>query len=88
MAKEDFGDPNYFSFKQMMAAILGLALMFVIMKVDYHVYRKPAVVFSALSVAIALLVRGVLPCRNMRTRIGGYNFRLFRFNRRSWPNSR
>ena len=49
MAKEKFGDPNYFSFKQLMAAALGLAVMFVVMKVDYHLYRKPVVVFSVLS---------------------------------------
>jgi cell division protein FtsW len=55
-AKADFGDPNYFSFKQIMAAVVGLALMFTVMKVDYHVYRKPAVVFTLLSMAVALLV--------------------------------
>ena len=55
-AKEKFGDPNYFSLKQTLAALLGLAVMFVIMKVDYHLYRKPAVVFSVLAVVVALLV--------------------------------
>jgi cell division protein FtsW len=56
MAKAKFEDPNYFSFKQIMAAVFGLALMFVVMKVDYHLYRKPAVVFTLLSIAVALLV--------------------------------
>ena len=56
VAKEKFGDPNYFSFKQLIFAAIGLALMFVVMKVDYHAYRHPAVVFSALSVVVALLV--------------------------------
>jgi cell division protein FtsW len=56
VAKEKFGDPNYFSFKQLISAALGLAVMFVIMKVDYHAYRHPAVVFSALGVVVALLV--------------------------------
>src|SRR5262245_10707944 len=56
VAKEKFGDPNYFSFKQLISATLGIAIMFVIMKVDYHVYRHPAVVFSALAVVVALLV--------------------------------
>src|SRR5204863_7981976 len=45
-----------FSFKQLISATLGLAVMFVIMKVDYHVYRQPAVVFSMLAVVVALLV--------------------------------
>jgi cell division protein FtsW len=30
--------------------------MFVVMKVDYHTYRHPAIVFSALSIVVALLV--------------------------------
>src|SRR4051812_41297912 len=56
VAKEKFGDPNYFSFKQMISATLGLAVMFVVMKVDYHTYRHPAIVFSALAGVVALLV--------------------------------
>ena len=54
-AQEKLG-PNFYSFKQLMAATLGFAVMFVLMKVDYHHYRRPALVFSALSVAVALLV--------------------------------
>ena len=56
VAKEKFGDPSYFSLKQVISAALGLAVMFVIMKVDYHVYRRPIVVFSMLAVVVALLV--------------------------------
>jgi cell division protein FtsW len=56
VAKEKFGDPNYFAFKQLISAALGLAVMFVIMKVDYHVYRRPVIVFSMLAVVVALLV--------------------------------
>ena len=56
VAKEKFGDPNYFSFKQLIFAALGLAVMFVVMKVDYHTYRHPAIVFSGLAMVVALLV--------------------------------
>ena len=56
VAKEKIGDPNYFSLRQIIFAAIGLALMFVVMKVDYHAYRHPAVVFSALAVVVALLV--------------------------------
>src|SRR5215510_517800 len=34
--------------------VLGMAILFVIMKLDYHVYQKPVFVFTALSAAIAL----------------------------------
>jgi cell division protein FtsW len=56
MAKEKMTDPNYFSFRQFIFAAIGLAVMFVVMKIDYHAYRHPAVVFSALAVVVALLV--------------------------------
>src|SRR5438067_5185490 len=56
VAKERFGDPNYFSLKQLIFATIGLAVMFVVMQLDYHVYRSPAVVFSALGVVVSLLV--------------------------------
>jgi cell division protein FtsW len=52
VAKEKFGDPNYFSFKQLIFATIGLAVMFVVMKVDYHKYRHPAVVFTALGIVV------------------------------------
>lgn len=54
IAKARYGDAMFFSFRQLLAGSLGLAAMFVIMKVDYHVYRKPAFVFSALAVAVGL----------------------------------
>ncbi len=56
IAKERFGDPNYFSFKQIISAALGLAIMFLVMKIDYHTYRHPVIVFSALALVIALLI--------------------------------
>ena len=56
VAKEKFGDPNYFAFKQLLAATLGLAVMFVVMKINYHLYRHPAVVFSIVAFVVSLLV--------------------------------
>lgn len=56
MAKEKMTGPNYFSFRQLIFATIGLAVMFVVMKVDYHAYRHPAAVFSALAIVVSLLV--------------------------------
>jgi cell division protein FtsW len=67
VAKEKFGDPNYFSFKQLLFAIFGLAVMFVVMKVDYHVYRQPGIVFSALAVVVGLLVLAFFLAANANT---------------------
>jgi cell division protein FtsW len=55
-ATQDYGDPNYFSLKQLVAGVTGLAVMFIVMKIDYHIYRRPAVVFSVLAVVVSALV--------------------------------
>ena len=54
IAQERFQDANYFWFRQLMAGALGMAILFVIMKLDYHIYQKPAVVFSALAAVVGL----------------------------------
>src|SRR4026208_1662441 len=54
IAKAKYGDAMFFSFRQLMAGSLGLAGMFVVMKVDYHVYRRPAFVFSLLAAVVGL----------------------------------
>ena len=66
IAKARFGDATFFSFRQIMAGSLGLAAMFVLMKVDYHHYRKPAFVFSTLAVVVGLclIVFFLPPTRN------------------------
>jgi cell division protein FtsW len=56
LGTERFGDANYFWLRQVMAGALGMATLFVIMKVDYHVYQKPAVIFTALSIVVSLCV--------------------------------
>jgi cell division protein FtsW len=57
---EQYGQrPSYFLFKQATFALLGLALMPLLMKVDYRHYRQPLVIWTALAmVGIALV--GVL----------------------------
>lgn len=54
IAKERYGDANYFWIRQLIAGALGMAILFVIMKLDYHVYQRPAFVFGMLSVVIGL----------------------------------
>lgn len=55
-AQERFHDANYFWLRQLMAGALGMSILFVIMKLDYHVYQKPAVVFTGLSIVVGLCV--------------------------------
>ncbi len=48
--------PTLFLFKQATFALLGLALMQVLMRVDYRRYRQPAVIWTALGLAGFALV--------------------------------
>jgi cell division protein FtsW len=56
IAKERFGDANLFWLRQLMAGALGMAVLFLVMKLDYHVYQRPAFVFTMLSLVIGLCV--------------------------------
>jgi cell division protein FtsW len=51
--------PTYFLWKQATFALLGLALMPLLMKVDYRHYRQPRVIWTALGL-VALALVGVL----------------------------
>ena len=54
---EQYGQrPTYFLWKQATFALLGLALMPVLMRVDYHHYRQPAVIWTALAMTGVALV--------------------------------
>ncbi len=48
--------PSYFLWKQATFALLGLALMPVLMQIDYRRYRQPAVIWTALGMVTFALV--------------------------------
>jgi cell division protein FtsW len=56
VAKEKYDNPYRFASKQLTAGLIGLATMLIAMKIDYHYYRTPLVVFTLLSAVISLLV--------------------------------
>jgi cell division protein FtsW len=58
---EQYGQrPTLFLFKQATFALLGLALMPLLMKVDYRHYRRPAVIWAALAMTVVALVACLL----------------------------
>ena len=59
VALERYRQPYLFLTKQVMWAALGVAVMGLVMRVDYHVYREPAFIWTALAVVSVCLV-GVL----------------------------
>jgi cell division protein FtsW len=56
MAELRFGSPYLFLTKQAMWAALGIALMSLVMRVDYRVWRQPAFIWAGLAVAFVALV--------------------------------
>src|SRR3954469_14103467 len=56
MALDRYGRASFFLVKQAMWALLGIALLYVVMRIDYRWYREPAFIWSCLAlVTIALL---------------------------------
>jgi len=53
---DKFDSPYKFLFKQAAFIGVGLVLLAIGMRVDYHVYRRPAVIWSVLTVAVVLLL--------------------------------
>lgn len=56
MAKERFGSPYTFMWKQLTWAVAGLAAMLVAMKIDYRRFKHPAFVFSLLGITTLMLI--------------------------------
>src|SRR4051812_8516781 len=56
LAMDKYGRPTFFLFKQATFALLGLALMPILMRVDYRRYRQPVVIWSALGMVSLALV--------------------------------
>jgi cell division protein FtsW len=59
IAMERYHQPNLFLFKQATWVLLGLAVMPIVMRIDYRNYRQPLVIWTALGIAVLALV-GVL----------------------------
>jgi cell division protein FtsW len=56
MAMERYGQPYLFLTKQLMWAVLGVALMWMVMRLDYRVYRERPFIWAALLIVGLCLV--------------------------------
>ena len=78
MARERFGSEYAFLSKQLLWAVAGLAAMFVAMRVDYHRYKHPALVFSLMGMTTLLLISVFFLDRSHNTHrwihAGGFSF--------------
>lgn len=56
MTSRRFQSPYYFLFKQLAWAALGMVVLGISMRIDYRIYRQPALIWSALVVVFLALV--------------------------------
>lgn len=56
VALDRYGRASMFLVKQGMWAVLGLAMLSVVMRIDYHTYREPVVIWSSLALVTFGLV--------------------------------
>ena len=69
MAMDKFQNPYLFLVKQLAWALIGLAALPIVMRIDYRTYRQPAVIWTALGVVgVALVVVLFMPRVNGATR--------------------
>lgn len=56
VSKEIYGDGNGILFRQLIAVCVGIFFLLAALKIDYHLYTKPWIVYSALALTVALMV--------------------------------
>ena len=56
MADERYGQPYFFLIKQLTWAVLGIAILGVVMRIDYRWYREPVFIWSCFGVVCLALV--------------------------------
>jgi cell division protein FtsW len=56
VAMERYQQPYLFLTKQLMWATLGLAVLWIVMRVDYQMYREPVFIWSALTIVAVCLI--------------------------------
>jgi len=56
MALDRYGRASFFLIKQGMWALLGIALLHVVMRIDYRCYREPAFIWTCLALVVVALI--------------------------------
>src|SRR5438309_5840646 len=56
VALERTGRPSFFLIKQIMWAVLGIAVLRLVMRVDYRTYREPPFIWSCLGFVVLCLI--------------------------------
>src|SRR5207253_8099126 len=69
---ERYGKPSMFLIKQAMWATLGMAMLALVMRIDYRTYREPIFIWTSLAIVLAALVAVLFmpPVNNARRWFG------------------
>jgi cell division protein FtsW len=51
-----YGRPSLFLIKQAMMAVIGLAMLAVVMRIDYRTYREPVFIWTSLAIVVVALI--------------------------------
>ena len=72
MADDRYSQPYFFLIKQLMWATLGMSLLWIVMGIDYRMYREPVFIWSFLAVVTLALVAVLFgpPVNNARRWFG------------------
>lgn len=67
VAADSYGSSTALFWRQFAGAVLGGGALLVLMRVDYHLWRHPGVVFPGIFLAVALLVAALLAAPHQQT---------------------
>ena len=88
VALERYQQPYLFVTKQVMWAALGVAVLSIVMRVDYRTYRNERLIWALLGVVGGAAGRGAVLARRSTARGAGSRSAASASSRRSWPSSR
>src|SRR5919108_626943 len=57
---ERYGRPSMFLIKQAMWAVLGIAMLGVVMRIDYRTYREPVFIWTGVAIVLLALIAAVM----------------------------
>ena len=67
LATERYGNPRAFFWRQLAWAALGIAAMWLLMRLDYRILRHPAILFPGTFVALGMLVLALVTGPHQKT---------------------
>ncbi len=67
VAADSYGNSAALFWRQCAGAVLGGGALLVLMRLDYHLWRHPAIVFPGIFLAVALLVAALLSAPHQQT---------------------